>query len=188
MRRHTCLGLLGGHSAHVLGVQLHGVIAQLGFGSRLEVVAAHRKVTVPLHPPENENESKVREDSETKPKSQEGGKAGRTPHSPNGAPKISSETPQGADPHEAFHPDLVNLADEPTNVRKGERCPSSPTAFPSSLTEKDKGERVGTRTHRLPPALQLVLQVLLLCAALPLPQTLFLSSYSLLPRSLPRGN
>lgn len=149
---------------------------------------AHRKVTVPLHPPENENESKVREDSETKPKSQEGGKAGRTPHSPNGAPKISSETPQGADPHEAFHPDLVNLADEPTNVRKGERCPSSPTAFPSSLTEKDKGERVGTRTHRLPPALQLVLQVLLLCAALPLPQTLFLSSYSLLPRSLPRGN
>lgn len=102
MRRRTCLGLLGGHPAHVLGVQLHGVIAQLGFGSRLEVVAAHRKVTVPLHPPENQIESQVREDSETKPRNRERGKAARTPDSPNGAPKISSETTQGAHPTKPF--------------------------------------------------------------------------------------
>lgn len=58
MRAGTCLGLLSGHPAHVLGVQLHGVVAQLGFRSCLEVVAAHRKVTVPLHPPGNKNQSK----------------------------------------------------------------------------------------------------------------------------------
>lgn len=56
----TNLGLLRGHPAHVLGVQLHRVVAQLGFGSRLEVVAAHRKVTVPLHPPGKERRTKAR--------------------------------------------------------------------------------------------------------------------------------
>lgn len=47
----TCLGLFSGHTAHVLRVQLHRVIAKFGFGSCLEIMAAHRKVTVPLHPP-----------------------------------------------------------------------------------------------------------------------------------------
>ena len=58
-RQRTCLGLFGGHPAHVLGVQLHRVIAQLGFSSRLEVVAAHRKVTVPFHPPGKEQNSEM---------------------------------------------------------------------------------------------------------------------------------
>ena len=67
-RQHTCLGLLSGHPAHVFGVQFHGVVAQLGFGRRLEVVAAHWQVTVPLHPPGKEKESKARDNSETNPR------------------------------------------------------------------------------------------------------------------------
>ena len=57
-RQHTCLGLLSGHPAHVFRVQFHWVVAQLGFGCRLEVVAAHGQVTVPLHPPGKEKKSK----------------------------------------------------------------------------------------------------------------------------------
>lgn len=48
---HRYLRLLGGHAAHLLRVQLHRVVPQLGFSRRLQVVASHRQVAVSLYPP-----------------------------------------------------------------------------------------------------------------------------------------
>lgn len=45
------LRLLCGHAAHLLWVQLHRVVPQLGLGRRLQVVASHRQVAVSLDPP-----------------------------------------------------------------------------------------------------------------------------------------
>lgn len=99
-RQGTCLGLLSGHPAHVLGVQLHGVIAQLGFGSCFEVVAAHGKVTVPLHPPGNEKEQKPEMILRRSPGTCERLQS-RTHHrkmqGPDGHPKISKAS-RGAGP------------------------------------------------------------------------------------------
>lgn len=60
----TCLRLLSGHTTHVLGVQLYRVIAKFGLGSCLEIMTAHRKVAVPLHPPGKRTNS--RDDGNTK--------------------------------------------------------------------------------------------------------------------------
>jgi hypothetical protein len=54
----TCLGLFSGHTTHVLRVQLYRVIAKFGLGSCLEIMTAHRKVTVPLHPPGKNTDSR----------------------------------------------------------------------------------------------------------------------------------
>jgi hypothetical protein len=62
----TCLGLLRGHPAHVLGVQLYRVVAKLGLGSSLEVMTSDRKVAVPLHPPGKRRRINVRDDTNTK--------------------------------------------------------------------------------------------------------------------------
>lgn len=66
----TCLGLFSGHTTHVLGVQLYRVIAKFGLSSCLEIMTAHRKVTVPLHPPGKTTD--FRDDGNTK--------AGKTRH------------------------------------------------------------------------------------------------------------
>lgn len=66
----TCLRLLSGHTTHVLRVQLDRIIAKFGFGSCLEIMTAHRKVAVPLHPPGKRTNS--RDDGNTK--------AGKTRH------------------------------------------------------------------------------------------------------------
>lgn len=66
----TCLGLFSGHTTHVLRVQLYRVIAKFGLSSRLEIMTAHRKVTVSLHPPGKRADS--RDDGNTK--------AGKTRH------------------------------------------------------------------------------------------------------------
>eukprot|EP00906_Rhabdomonas_costata_P026495 RCo037720 len=44
------LGLLRGQPKHILGVDLQGVIPQLGLGNGLQAVAALGQVAVPLHP------------------------------------------------------------------------------------------------------------------------------------------
>ena len=49
------LRVLACHPAHLLRVQLHGVVAQLGFGGGLQVLAAHGKIAVSLHPSVREN-------------------------------------------------------------------------------------------------------------------------------------
>ena len=46
----TYLRVFTGHPAHVLRVQFHGVIAQLGFGGGLEVLAADGEIAVSFDP------------------------------------------------------------------------------------------------------------------------------------------
>ncbi len=45
------LRVLTRHPAHVLGIQFHRIVPQLGFGRGFEVLATYGQVAVPLHPP-----------------------------------------------------------------------------------------------------------------------------------------
>ena len=45
------LWVLTGHPAHLFWVQFDRVVAKLSLGGRLQILAAHWKIAVPLHPP-----------------------------------------------------------------------------------------------------------------------------------------
>ena len=82
----TYLRVFTGHPAHVLRVQFHGVIAQLGLGGGFEVLAPDREVAVSFDPAgergggrrggEMEGERERRREGEMEGE-REGGKEGR---------------------------------------------------------------------------------------------------------------
>ena len=68
----TYLRVFAGHPAHVLRVQFHGVIAQLGFGGGLEVLAADGEIAVSFDPAGERRRKEGRRDG-----GREGEKEGR---------------------------------------------------------------------------------------------------------------
>lgn len=53
------LRVLAGHATHVLRVQLHGIIAELGSSGGLQVLTAYRKIAVSPHPSVQEGNASV---------------------------------------------------------------------------------------------------------------------------------